>query len=257
MRLEFERGDPDRPGGHALIYFRSTLDPDVVVATYVIVPPIVMDFAKYVPPMFAAQFGSMVNAGPSVVPLPPVPEKVESLTYVRHLAQARGDDLIDGGRVDVDNIERMLSAATDAASEYGRLYHARDLSTLISTPIPTPFPMDEPAALPDIDVDELFYSVMTEQEKVGRIAKLVGTVRYAVEGGDVALLGDTLRDMQRIAKFLPAEYRATELMVAVQQPGDDGGRLTTLLVQRCYKLAAGESAEVATLDAQIREAAGE
>ena len=51
MDVSFERGDPRKPKGHALAYFRSRSEPDKVYATYIIVLPISVDFAKYVPPL--------------------------------------------------------------------------------------------------------------------------------------------------------------------------------------------------------------
>ena len=53
MDLTFERGDPSRPCGHALLYF-TTGSPERVLATYLVIPPIALNLAKYMPPMFAA-----------------------------------------------------------------------------------------------------------------------------------------------------------------------------------------------------------
>ena len=48
MQLVFERGEAQRPKGHALIYFRDS-DGAGVLATYVVIPPISIDFSKYLP----------------------------------------------------------------------------------------------------------------------------------------------------------------------------------------------------------------
>ncbi|MEE9198239.1 MAG: hypothetical protein V3U26_00420, partial [Dehalococcoidia bacterium] len=55
MALEFEKGDEDNPKGHALVYFRAYDDESKVFATYLIVPPINIELAKYMPPMFASK----------------------------------------------------------------------------------------------------------------------------------------------------------------------------------------------------------
>src|ERR671938_591311 len=47
--LTFRAGDPDRPRGHALVFFRDADDPTAVWATYLVVTPIQMDLGKYVP----------------------------------------------------------------------------------------------------------------------------------------------------------------------------------------------------------------
>ena len=245
MQLTFERGDPTRPRGHALVYFRASDDPSQVLASYVVVPPITMDFSRYIPPMFAAQFGGVIPTGPSAFPLPPFPERVESLAWIEETAAARGDDLIDGGTVDVSDMQRLLMLMTDVAGEYARLYETRAPGQ------PEPDPDREPAALPSVDVDELLLSVMTDAEKVGKLARLTGSVRYAVEGGDGGLLDETVVEMERVGRQLGERYRVTELIEAARDPGQRGGRLAELLLQRCFKLAAEEYDALAALDREI------
>src|SRR5438270_1504330 len=97
MQLVFERGNERSPKGHALIYFR---DPDnsSVLATYLVIPPITIDFSKYLPPMFAGQgMAANLAEASSIVPLPPVPEAVTSLGQLEVLAQQRDDDLVRAG----------------------------------------------------------------------------------------------------------------------------------------------------------------
>ena len=244
MQPNFERGDPERPRGHALVYFRAIGDPEIVLGSYIVVPPITMDLAKYVPAMFAAQMPSLMPSGPSVFPLPPFPERVESLARVRQLAAARGDDLLDGGTVDATDMQRLLMLVADVAGEYARLY------TSYAERLPVE---EEPGqeALPGVDVDALLMTVMSDAEKVGRLAKLTGTVRYGIEGGDEVLVAETVREMEGVGRHLGEQYRVAELLLAARDPGEHGGRLTELLLQRCYKLAAEEYAALEPLDAEI------
>ncbi|MDP8922616.1 MAG: hypothetical protein M3O34_07035 [Chloroflexota bacterium] len=251
MQLSFERGDPKRPRGHALVYFRANDDPGQILASYVVVPPISLDFSRYIPPMFAAQFGGMIPTGPSAFPLPPFPERVESLAWVEETASARGDDLIDGGTVDANDVQRLLILMTDLAGEYARLYESRPAGP------PEPEPEREPAALPSVDVDELLLSLMTDREKVEKLARLIGTVRYAAEGGDGALLDETVGEMERVGRQLGERYRVAELTRAVRDPGQRGGRLAELLLQRCFKLASEEYDTLAALDREIEALRGD
>ncbi|MCS7003231.1 MAG: hypothetical protein NZ518_10325, partial [Dehalococcoidia bacterium] len=66
MPLSFVRGSADRPRGHAILSF--TVD-DRVVATYVVVPPIAINLAKYLPPMFAGQVNLAETPEIAAVPL--------------------------------------------------------------------------------------------------------------------------------------------------------------------------------------------
>ncbi|MCC7372335.1 MAG: hypothetical protein IT306_28235 [Chloroflexi bacterium] len=251
MLLAFERGDPKRPRGHAVVYFRATTDPNMILASYVVVPPISMDFSKFIPPMFAAQLPGILPSGPQVFPLPPVPEKVESMAFVEALAASREDDLIHCGSVDPMDIQRMLSLMTEVASEYGQLYEGRPpLDDAAPGSSPTGSSEDLPAA-GSVDVDELFMSLMSDTEKVNRIAKMLGTVRYAVEGRDTALLEETVTEMERIGRHLANRYRVSDLIEAARDPDPKSGKLAELLLQRCYKLAVEEYDALKALDAEI------
>jgi hypothetical protein len=249
MRASFERGEASAPRGHALLFFRETVDPERIRASYLVIAPIEMDFAKYVPPMFAAQLSGLMPSGPAALPLPPIPEPVDSLAWLERLAAARHDDLLDGGRVDPANPQQMMLTTTELAAEYAALWteHARrlaDLPTEISQPA-------EPVALQD--VEDLLLSVTSDAEKVGRLAKLAGTIRYAVEVRDEHLAGDTLAEMQRIGRHLPDSYRLSELLAAARLEGASGARLLELYLDRCYKLAAEQYAELEQIDRKIDE----
>ena len=79
MSLEFQRGDPDNPVGHAILYFISAEDGESVLATYLVVPPIKIELAKYMPPMFASNVSFSDVDSVSAIPLPPMPEPVGSV----------------------------------------------------------------------------------------------------------------------------------------------------------------------------------
>ncbi|MFN8637319.1 MAG: hypothetical protein U0893_26005 [Chloroflexota bacterium] len=246
MQLAFERGDPKRPRGHAVVYFRATSNQQMILASYVVVPPISMDFSKFIPPMFAAQLPGIMPSGPQVFPLPPIPEKVESLAFVEALAASRDDDLVYCGAVDPMDMQRLLTVMSDVAGEYGTMYENR--APLDDSPPP---PGDTSSPESSVDVDELFMSLMSDSEKVNRIAKMTGTVRYAVEGNDQSLLAETVQEMERIGRHLAFRYKIGELIEAARGPAPRDGRLAELLLQRCYKLAAEEYDALRTLDAQI------
>jgi hypothetical protein len=194
--------------------------------------------------MFAAQLPGMLPSGPQVFPLPPIPEKVESLEQLQALAESRDDDLIEAGSVDPLDFQRMLNVMTEVASEYGRLYDNRP-------PVEAGAPEKVGDDAPSVDVDELFLSLMSDGEKVGRLAKMVGTVRYALEGSDQALLDETVQEMSRVGRHLPEGYQVEALIVATRDPSPQSGRLAELLLERCYKLAAEQYDALKALDAEI------
>jgi hypothetical protein len=240
MELDFRRGDPGRPRGHALAYFEAA--DGRVLATYLVVPPIVIDLAKYVPPMFAGQIPTVGGQDATAMPLPPVPEEVAGgVSALEQMAERRDDDLVYCGRVDAGQLDRLLIGATEAGQRYATLY--RDWAQRLPAE-------DEPPAL---DVDEVMLSLMGEPERIASLARLVGKVRYALEVTDPALQADAVAEMERLARHMADKYRPAELIAAAQRPGPGGARLAELHIQRCYKLAAEEYAEVARLEAEIRQ----
>jgi hypothetical protein len=244
--LTYVLGDADRPRGHALVYFRNPMNHDEVFASYIVVPPVQMDFAKYVPPMFAGQFDQFVSQGPSAFPLPPIPESVPSLEHLRSLATMRDDDLIDGGTLDPKDLGRAMAAVGDIAGEYTQA-HLRLVDDISQGPPPT-----EPQnAFPALDPDDILLDVLTDVEKVGRLAKLTGTLRYAVGGSDEELSRETVESMRKIGRRLPDHYRVEELLSAAQSNDAEADELVGLYVERCYRLAREELESIASLDERI------
>jgi hypothetical protein len=215
-----------------------------VLATYLVVPPIVIDLAKYMPPMFAGHVPMMSTQDVSAMPLPPVPEEIaDGLPALDRLAELRNDDLVYCGRLEPGALDRLLIGASEAGAQYAKLY--RDwLQQAPATPI---------AETPALDVDEVMLSLMGDHDRVAQLAKLIGRLRYAVEVADPALQEETVAEMQRIGKHMADKYRAADLIAAAQRPGADGARLAELHVRRCYKLATEEYSEVAQIEAEIKD----
>jgi len=249
MALTFEFGDPDRPRGHALLYFHSAAGRRVL-ATYLLVPPVHFDPARYIPPIFAPRLA----AHPGTVAAfawPPIPEPVESVAWVRAQARARGDDLLYGGTVAADDPERLLVATHEVLEEYAR----RCTAALAEAVEAEPAPASEPALTPE-DEEALRYLLLAEKERLGELARLTGQLRYALEGGDRHLAAETLHRMGLLGRHLPAKYRIPEFLAAAQLPGDRGRRLAELYLERCYKLCDEEYEALPALDREIEALKG-
>lgn len=247
MSLTFELGDADSPRGHALVYFRA---PDErVFATYVIVPPISIEFGKYLPSMFAAQMPSLALPQDAAMPLPPLPEETESHAALERLAQLRGDDLVDGGPLASTGPEQLLNVAVHAAQEYAERYSAyvaRSPTESLSS-----------AALPSIDPDDVLFGLMSDRDRLSEVARRTGQLRYAVEGSDGAGIAEAVAAMEQVGRHLAPKYRIDELVTAARIPGGRGQRLADLYLQRAYKLVAEEFDVLAELDAAIVAAQAE
>ena len=174
-----------------------------------------------------------------------------SLAWLTRLAEARDDDLIDGGQVNANAPQSMLMVTSELAGRYAALW--ADYAARLERSEPAA-DSGEPAALPDVDA--LLMSVLSDTERVARLAKLSGTLRYALEVADHELLDETVAGMERIGSRLPASYRFNALLAAGRQPDPASGQLLQLYVERAYKLAAEEYHEVERLDREILARSG-
>lgn len=252
--LTFRLGGADEPRGHAFLFFRDADDQDVVWATYLVVAPIAMDLAKYIPAAFASQMpvGGLAQA-PTAYPLPPMPEKVEGgVEWVERTARLRGDDVLDGGVIRVADPWQMLQPISGIAQEYAERYnaHVEQAPELASRDSP-PAVGAGGAASASVDVDDLLLQVMPDREKVGRVARLAGTLRYAVEGGDRRQVEETVAEMERIGRRLADKYRLPELITAARSADSSGGALAQLYLERCYRLADEDYAALPDIERKI------
>ena len=69
-------------------------------ATYLVVLPISIDLAKYVPPFLMGQLGDTTDHDLSAFAFPPFPEKIESYDQLTELAAEREDDVILAGAIE-------------------------------------------------------------------------------------------------------------------------------------------------------------
>jgi hypothetical protein len=237
LDLYFERGARETPKGHALAYFRQKYDPESVLATYIITLPIKVDVSKYIPPMFANQMPEMTSQGMAGFAFPPLPEKIESLDHLRHLAEIRGDDLIDGGICDSNDPMELIQLVNDLQLEYIRLWD-QSLETL---------------ALPEaFTVNELIYELMGEQDKLSELSKLVGKLRFATEGSDKRLMKETNDEIMILARYLPEHYWIPRLIQTVEMPAASAVILAQLYLERCYKLFEEDYSRLQEVEQEIQ-----
>ena len=255
MTIQFLRGDPHAPKGHAIFVARSTANPGAVLCTYCVVPPMPLSLAKYIPPLLAAQIPPeelQEATNVPVMPIPPMLEEGNTLEHLQVLAEQREDDLCDLGTINPRDEAARMQLVAQGCQEYGQLYleHA---STFKQAAPALPAVADEPLPLDDLDADELLVQTMTDRQRLAELSKLVGVSRYALDGKDTHLLQDTRQRMQRITRRMPEKYRGAELIAAATSSQERGARLAQLYIERGYKLLDEEYADIPNIERAIRE----
>jgi len=246
VNLDFERGRADSPCGHALVYYT---DPSggATLATYIVVLPISLQLAKYIPPMLAAQLPMIDAASAGAVPIPPLPEPVEGREYLGRLADLRRDDLIAAGTLNPSDVGRAMALVAEATQLYAQLYE-NGLKRLS----PGSPEANDSESVTETSATDAIHGLMSEPQKLAELAKLAGQLRYAVDGSDQRQISDLTREMSRLGQFLPSTYQVEEFISAATRPGDAGRELAALYLDRCYKLAAEDYGALAGVDRDIQ-----
>ena len=243
MDVSFERGDPQKPKGHALAYFRTRSEPEAVYATYIIVLPISVDFAKYVPPFLATHLGNAPLSDLSAFSLPPVPEEVASYQELLHLADIRDDDLLFAGTMSSFDLPQMMEAVSDVVRYYSQAW---DEHTKPAIAVAESGGQDDSPG-----VSEVLYSLMSGPDRLADLSKLVGRLRFAVEGNDHQARAEMQEDIEVLSRYLPERYNIPSLLQAVMEPSARGAQLAQLYLDRCYKLSNGDDANARDLEQKI------
>ena len=253
MDLTFDKGDPQAPKGHAVMYFRVNTEPDKVYATYVITLPIKADLGKYVPPFLATHLGNLPLNDLSAFAMPPLPEPVDSYEELETLCDQRADDLVFATSMFSFDLPRMMESITEAVSAYSELCNQR-FGQEVTPGGELQQQLDEAASEEDrsFDVNEVIFSLMSEADKLAELAKLLGSLRFAVEGGDSGAVVAVSEEVNTLARHLPEEFRLPTLLAVAKDTSPKGSRLAQLYLDRCFRLSAGDYSSVQNLEDEIR-----
>jgi hypothetical protein len=258
MNLSFDKGDPARPKGHALIYFRVNTEPDQVYATYVVSLPVKADLSKYVPPFLASHLGSAPLKDFSAFAMPPVPEPVDGYQLLERLSQLREDDLVYADSMFSFDLPRMMEAVTEAVQEYSRMCDEffGGAEPVAAAPVEA---IGGGANIEDssFQVNEVLFSFMSESDKLTELSRLLGKLRFAQESKDSSLVNEASGEIASLARYLPSEFHMANLLAAAQDASLRGSKLAQLYLDRCFRLSAGDSSTAQDLEQEIQSLEGQ
>jgi hypothetical protein len=253
MDLTFERGDPQRPRGHAVAYFRVNTEPDKVYATYVITLPVKADLGKYVPPFLASHLGGLPVNDLSAFAMPPLPEPVESHQELERLCQLRDDDLVYVTSMFSFDLPRMMEAVSEAVQAYSDLC-AQRFGSAVSAGVEAigEAVEEKPGEDRSLQVNEVLFGLMSESDKLAELARLLGKLRFAVEGVDSGTVDEVSEEITTLARHLPEEFQVSALLAVATDTSLKGSRLAQLYLDRCFRLSAGDFSRAQSLDEEIQ-----
>lgn len=244
MDITFEIGDQDAPKGHAFIYFDG--GGGEVWASYIVMLPITLNVAKYMPPFLMSQMGDAAPPDMSAFAFPPAPETLDGKDWMLATAEARGDDVLFGGRVSASDIPAMMMAVAEAVHRYSHLYNSAADS--LASPDAELDAAPEPSGL---GVSEVMYDLMSDGDRLNELTTLVGKLRFAVDSGDDALIGEAEADIEILSRRFSFDHKTDRIVSHIKGAGDDARRLSMLYLQRCYCFAREDYIMLSDVEKQI------
>lgn len=252
MAITFERGSEDSPKGHAFVYVRSSGGLDEVWASYIVMLPVSVDLAKYMPPFLLNQMGDASIQDMSAFAFPPAPEMMEGMEQLDALAEMRNDDVLFAGTLNTDDVPSMMMAVGDAVQAYSDAYNA----ALEQSPVAAGVGdggegADALEGGGGFAVNEVMYGLMSDADKLNELSTLVSKLRFAVDSGEEALVREAEADIGLLSRHLDFDHKTERIVSGVKRGDDDARRLTMLYVQRCYCIVHEDYLTLGQVEEQI------
>jgi|TARA_B100001750_G_C15389671_1_gene536781 hypothetical protein len=245
MDLNFDLGSQEECKGHAILYFRDSNNQNEVWATYIVLLPITVEVSKYVPPFLMNQISDIGANDLSAFAFPPAPEKVESREYIDVIANIRSDDILYGGLFDSIDIQSSMILVNEAVQKYAEYY---DQEVLLENSMERIDDVNNST----LDVNSVLYEFMSTNDKLSELTKMIGRLRFAIEGNENALAQEAETDIENLSKHLPSEYEIAKITNAAKSSDVFGSKLTDLWLKRCFHLTQQEFVEIVQIDEEIK-----
>ena len=244
MDFVFDRGDSQRPKGHALLYFHNSSAPDEVWVTYLVILPVSIDVSKYMPPFLMNQVGELGPNDLSAFAFPPAPERLGDHVTLEALADIRDDDVLSGGAVNPDDMASAMMTVGEVVQRYAEMY-----AQIVAEANPAGNEAEE--ASPELAVNDVLYGLMSDGDKLSELTKLVGRLRFALDGSETSIIKETEQEIDLLSRHLPENHNVPQLVEAVKTSGSHDTKLADLYFQRCLHLVQEDYAQVGKIEEQI------
>lgn len=245
MDIVFDSGSKEKPRGHALVYFRNTANPEEIWVTYTVILPIAVDVSKYVPPFLMNQVGDVGPKDISAFAFPPAPELLGSYRDLQEMALSRDDDILFAGNINPSDVSTAMMIVNDVVQQYAELY-----SEVVE--IEVPIDLEQVGKESGVPVTEVLYSLMSEGDKLGELTKLVGRLRFAVEGSDAGLIREAEEEIDLLARHLSDNHKITQLVEVAKSGDKRGAEMAELYLQRCYHLSKEDYGKLGQVEMEIK-----
>ena len=248
MELSFDLGNSKTPLGHCLLYFKNS--DEQILCTYIVILPISFEVSKYVPPFLMNQLGEIGPQDLSAFAFPPAPEQIGDLEVLDRMASSRDDDILYAGTYDGTEVTEAMNRISDVVEQYAQSY-VEITGGGIHADSPSDFGQPEEQS-ESLVVSDVLYDFMSDDEKLGQLTKLVGQLRFAVDGADSALLSETESEIVLLARHLPDAHEIPKLVDTLKSNATNAPSLAESYLQRSYHLVREDYSKLAEIEKRIK-----
>ena len=223
-------------------------------ACYLVILPIDMDIAKFIPPFMSGPLGKVGNMDMNCIVLPPMPQEAPGLEWLEIIAEQRNDDLICGGTQRLDDVNHIMLVLHSMTESYKALcdsffdpYHADTETEWADSTVSgiSESALGNPNALS--------YANKSEEGLLQELTALLGAIRYAVQGSDSKGIEQATSNLRAIAELLPDNRKINTLVKLAVSQFPNADKLAALYLDRAYALFHENYLQVREIEEQISQ----
>ena len=206
--------------------------------SYVVDFPITVDMSKYIPEMFADQ---IPEQDMDKIIIPPVPEKYEgSIESLENLCKLRGDDLVDGGTINIKESTLAMSKLSKLGQDYSDtckdFYDNVSLKKIFNN---------------SVDSSKNEFSNLTESELLAEITKIVGNIKFLKDNNES--ISSEIENINNISSLLPENRKIKEILDYLDLEKKNSEAIISAYISRAYSMFKEDYIKVKELENEILE----
>ena len=156
----------------------------------------------------------------------------------------RDDDVINGGSLDGDDVTSAMMRVNDLLQGYARLCADSRSASMAAGP-------QAVEAAGELGVNEVLYGLMSESDRLAELTKLIGRLRFAVDGNEDSLVRETEDEIGALSRHLPDGVQVPKMVAAVKAADERGAMLADLYLKRSFHLLHEAFTELGSVERQI------
>jgi len=169
------------------------------------------------------------------------------------MAEMRDDDILFIGTQNPSDVTGALGRVSEAVQSYSEQYAQITGSSTEGGEAPV---IEQEEEAEGLAVSDVIYGLMSDSDKLSELSKLIGRLRFAVDGSDDRLITETESEITLVANHLPQSHNIPQLVEAVKSNDSRSAELADVYLQRSYHLVHEDYTKLTAIEGRIKELEG-